>query len=308
MRQVLAIGRHGSFSKAAKELGIAQPTLSKSVARLEDELGVMLFDRSGWRAQMTPMGEFFVEQAAGLVNEAHRLDRNIQLIARGEIGEVKIGLGPALHAAFMPKLAAEIITRHPKLKLVMMADSATGLLQGVNSGAYDMILVADTAIAAEVGLVNYIVIEEPGIAVAAPGHPLEGKAGISVAEFGSYNVIGSATSSTSTPVLYTMPELSRKTRTHKGFDPMIVTNDLETTLDLVRKGVCIYAGPAHVVMPSIHRGELSRLDVDWSFTYRAVAAMTVAASLSPMLRQIVGYAQTVGSNLVAANGETATGA
>ncbi len=301
MRQVLAIGRHGSFSKAAKELGIAQPTLSKSVARLEDELGVMLFDRSGWRAQMTPMGEFFIKQASSLVDEAHRLDRNIQLIARGEIGEVKIGLGPILRAAFMPKLAAEINTRHPKLKLTIMADSATSLLQGVNSGAYDLILVAETAVATEVGLVSYIVIEEPGVAVAAPGHPLEGRAGISVAEFGSYNVIGSAISSTSTPMLYTMPELSHETRTHNGFNPMIVTNDLETTLDLVRRGIGVYAGAAHAVMPSIQRGELVRLDVDWSYTYRAVAAMTVAASLSPMLRQIVGYAEAVGSELMAAS-------
>src|SRR6185312_15334785 len=96
MSQVVAIAQHGSFGKAAAELGISQPTLSKSIARLEDELRFKLFDRSGWRAQLTPLGAFVVERAERLVAQSQRFEREVDLFALGEFGEVRIGLGPVL--------------------------------------------------------------------------------------------------------------------------------------------------------------------------------------------------------------------
>ncbi len=301
MKQVLSIGRSGSFSKAAKALGIAQPTLSKSIARLEDELGVKLFDRSGWRAQMTPMGAFLVEQAEQLVDEATRLDRNIQLIARGEIGEVKIGLGPALKTRFMPRLAAAILRRHPDLRLTIMSEDAVQLMSGVKSGAFDLVVLANGPVIRDPDLISFDVMEEPGVAVACPDHPLAGKSRISIAEFAEHHIVASATSSTAPPMLYAMPEITQVKLAKRPFKPRVVTNDLDTTLEMVRQGLAIYAGPEHVVRPSLDRGEVVRLDVDWSFTYRAVAAMTPAASLSPILRQVVGYAQAVGAEMLSRN-------
>ena len=301
MKQVLSIGRSGSFSKAAKALGIAQPTLSKSIARLEDELGVKLFDRSGWRAQMTPMGEFLVGQAEHLVDEATRLDRNIQLIARGEIGEVKIGLGPALKTRFMPRLAATILRRHPNLRLTIMSEDAVELLGGVKSGAFDLVLLANGPVVGDRGLISFDVMEEPGVAVACAGHPLTRRSRISIAEFAEHPIVGTATSSTATPMLYAMPEIAQLRHAKRPFKPRVITNDLDTTLEMVREGLAIYAGPQHVVQPSLDRGEVVRLDVDWSFTYRAVAAMTPAASLSPILRQVVSYAQAVGAEMLSRN-------
>jgi DNA-binding transcriptional LysR family regulator len=67
MRQVLAIHRHGSFVKAADEIGVAQPTLSKSISRLEDELGLRLFDRTGSGAKVTPMGALLVARAETII-------------------------------------------------------------------------------------------------------------------------------------------------------------------------------------------------------------------------------------------------
>ena len=298
MRQVLAIGRHGSFSRAARELGIAQPTLSKSIARLEDELSVRLFDRSGWRARMTPMGEFVVRQAETLVNEARQLDRNVQLVARGELGEVKIGLGPALRTTFMPRLAAAIVNRHPNLRLTITADSAVELRRAVQSGDLDLIILADTAVEQERNLVTFVVMVEPGLAIAAPSHPLVGKSKISIAEFASYDVIGTFSTAPDARILYAMPELAQVKVAGLPFRPRIVTNDLDTTLDLVRQGLGIYAGAEHIVRPALDAGDVVQLDVEWSFTYRAVAAMTSAASLSPLLRQVVSYAQEVSASLV----------
>ena len=70
MRQILAITQYGSFAKAAEALGVAQPSLSKSIARLEDKLKVKLFDRSALGSALTPIGELIVERAARIVTES----------------------------------------------------------------------------------------------------------------------------------------------------------------------------------------------------------------------------------------------
>lgn len=92
MRQVLAIHRRGSFVKAADDVGVAQPTLSKSISRLEDELGLKLFDRSGTGAKVTPMGALIVQRAETIIAEAERLARDIELVAAGQMGEARIAV------------------------------------------------------------------------------------------------------------------------------------------------------------------------------------------------------------------------
>ena len=123
MRQVLAIHRHGSFVKAAEEVGVAQPTLSKSIARLEDELGLKLFDRSGVGAKVTPMGALLVQRAKSIIAEAERLSRDIELVAAGQIGEARIGIGPALRRTFLPRFVGTLAARHPALRLHLSVDS-----------------------------------------------------------------------------------------------------------------------------------------------------------------------------------------
>jgi DNA-binding transcriptional LysR family regulator len=161
-----------------------------------------------------------------------------------------------------------------------------------------MIILANGAVIGERDLLSFDIMEEPGVAVACPDHPLTARTHISIAEFASYDIVASATSSTAPPMLYAMPEISQLRHAKRPFKPRVVTNDLDTTMALVSQGVAIYAGPEHVVRPALDAGHVVRLDVDWSFTYRAVAAMTPAASLSPILRQVVGYAQEVGGAML----------
>src|SRR5476651_112586 len=93
LRQVVAISTHGSFVKAAADLGISQPTLSKSISRLEDALGLRLFDRSGSGAALTPVGQFVADHAGRIINDTARLEREIELVNAGQVGEVRLGFG-----------------------------------------------------------------------------------------------------------------------------------------------------------------------------------------------------------------------
>lgn len=294
MRQVVAIARLGSFGKAAQELGVSQPTLSKNIARLEDELRFKLFDRSGWRAQLTPMGEFIVERANRVIVEAKRFERDIDLFGLGELGEVKIGLGPVLRARFMPLWTTEIVRRHPGLKLTILSDGRTGLLSALERGDFDLLLIAKEKDLEERKLVTFDVMTDAAVAVAGPDHPLAGRARIPLEEFLRHPTAASAKSSSEPPSIFAMPHLSEG-----DFHAAVVTNVNRTAIALAEQGLCTFVGSEHLVRTQLDEGALVRLDLDWSYVYRTVVAMTPAASQSPLLRRIVEYARTIGSRLSA---------
>lgn len=293
MTQVVAIAQHGSFGKAAGELGISQPTLSKSIARLEDELGFKLFDRSGWRAQLTPLGVFVVDRAERLIAQSRRFEREIDLFALGEFGEVRIGLGPVLREEFMPQLAGEIIRRHPGLQPSLRSEGRIGLLQGLASGDYDLLFVADGADLAERSLLSFDVMRDPAIAVASPAHPLAGRGRISLSEFLQHPIAASARAASSPPAIFPLPHLSAPA----DFRPAVVANDIRTCIALAQQGFCTYVGSGHLLRAPIASGKLVRLDVDFAYEFHTVAAMSAASAHSPLLKRIVAYAQAIGASL-----------
>lgn len=83
LRQILAIRDHGSFARAAEALHVAQPALSKSVAKIERELGVTIFTRTSTGSALTPMGEMIADRAERLMAATENLARDAALAAGG---------------------------------------------------------------------------------------------------------------------------------------------------------------------------------------------------------------------------------
>src|SRR4029079_1471047 len=117
LRQVVAIRKYGSFAKAADALGVSQPNLSKSVARLEDELQLKLFDRTAKGSKLPPIGELIVERADAVIAETRDLARDAALLAGGETGIVRIGCTTALKMPLLQPLVQRIAHRHPGLRV-----------------------------------------------------------------------------------------------------------------------------------------------------------------------------------------------
>ena len=283
MRQVLAIHRHGSFVKAADDVGVAQPTLSKSIARLEDELGLKLFDRSGSGAKVTPMGALLVDRAETIISEAERLARDIELIAAGQIGEARIAVGPAMRS-FMPAYAEAIASRFPTLRLKLNVDLRDRLLADLRAGALD---IAITARSEDIGndYVQAEIFREPVIAVASPDHPLAGRARISVEEFVQYpNAGASEPSMLTAPGAHGAPEGLRQ-------DSFIVCNDEATLRQLARRGLATVLATQHLVEGELASGALVRLPLEWRMTIVMVAVMTRATSHSPLFGELVELAR-----------------
>lgn len=289
MRQVLAIHRHGSFAKAAEEVGVAQPTLSKSIARLEDELGVQLFERSGAGAKATPMGALIVARAEAIVNEAERLARDIELTASGQIGEARIGFGPALRSIFLPRFTEALATRRRSLRLSLSVLHRDRLIADLQAGAVDLAIMARADELDDRDYVQIEVLRDPAIAVVSPTHPLARLDHVPVAEFARYPHASGSQSS-----MLKVRGVRGEDTSDLRHDALIMCNDDATLKMLAVRGLATLIVQSHLVRHELETGRLVALPMKWRLNLSITATMTRAASHSPILREIVELAQAVG--------------
>lgn len=117
LRHIAAVGRNGSFSRAAEEEGITQPALSRSIAAFEQRYGVKLFDRGRGGVYPTAAGLLVIEHAQKLLSSASDLERNLDNFPSGQVGRLAFGLGPLLASLFLPTLGAALLRDHPGLHI-----------------------------------------------------------------------------------------------------------------------------------------------------------------------------------------------
>jgi DNA-binding transcriptional LysR family regulator len=120
LRYFTAVVQWKSYREASRRLHIAQPAISRTVADLEDELGLKLFSRENRSAQLTPEGEAFYAEAVRTLTQAECAVQTAKRAARGETGKLSIGfLGSATYA-FLPELVRIFKSKYPGVKLTLL--------------------------------------------------------------------------------------------------------------------------------------------------------------------------------------------
>jgi LysR family transcriptional regulator, cyn operon transcriptional activator len=135
---VEAIGRLGSFTRAAEEIHVAQPALSTSVKKLEDELGVPLFFRFPRGALPTPEGKLLLTRAARIFAEIDSLKREIADASELRTGNVTVGFPPMYGLHYFPKLIMAFRTRYPGVDISAVEGSATDIKDRLDAGTIDI--------------------------------------------------------------------------------------------------------------------------------------------------------------------------
>lgn len=113
LRHLVALARRLSYVRAAEDLGITQPTLTRSIQALERQLQVKLFDRDRGQVSLTPPGKQFAERAAILLADAEALEASAKASGRGESGRIRFGLAPMPAGALLPRVMADRLMRSP---------------------------------------------------------------------------------------------------------------------------------------------------------------------------------------------------
>ncbi len=116
LRLFLAVAQSGSILKAANEIGLTQPALSKSIAELERTFGVRLFDRTNRGVTTTPQGEVLLRRATGMFGELRQAVDELGALADASIGELRLGGTPSMCAGMLPLALTTILKERPKFR------------------------------------------------------------------------------------------------------------------------------------------------------------------------------------------------
>jgi DNA-binding transcriptional LysR family regulator len=119
LRYFTAVVQWRSFREASRRIHVAQPSISQTVADLEEELGVRLFTRAKRIAQLTPEGEVFHAEAVRTLAQAELAIETVRRAARGEIGRLSIGFLGSATSAFLPELVRKFKAKYPGVKLTL---------------------------------------------------------------------------------------------------------------------------------------------------------------------------------------------
>lgn len=139
---VLAVAEHQNFTKAAEKCFVTQPTLSMQIQKLEDQLDVLIFDRSKKPIELTDVGRKIVTQARNIVNESYRI-QDIVDQQKGFIGgEFKLGIIPTIMPTLLPMFLKSFIKKHPKVKLKIEELTTDEIISRINDGHLDAAIVS----------------------------------------------------------------------------------------------------------------------------------------------------------------------
>lgn len=170
LRYLLALDTHRHFGRAAAQCFVSQPTLSAQVQKLEEELGVLLFDRSRKPLAPTDLGRRVIAQARVALAEFDRIAALVEEAAEVLAGELRLGVIPTLAPYLLPLVAGPFAEHHPAVTVHVRELRTEELLDELAADRLDAGLIATEE--TRPGLASTPLFEEPFVAYVGRAHPL----------------------------------------------------------------------------------------------------------------------------------------
>lgn len=187
LRYVVALAQERHFGRAAQKCFVTQPTLSLALAKLEDELGVKLFERNKNEVLVTAKGQGIVEQARRVLDEVGKLQ---QLAKGGQdqlSGALRLGAIPTIGPYLLPDLIPILRKRAPAMPLVIEENLTGNLAPMLRDGELDVVLIALPF--ALPGVKTQVVYEEPFSVVVPEGHKWGSRRDVKPQELAGENLL-----------------------------------------------------------------------------------------------------------------------
>ena len=145
LEYLVAVIDASSFSEAARQLGVAQPSISEQIRKLESELRQPLLDRLPRRVVPTPAGQQLVEHARRILAEVAEAKRRAGEANKGKLsGRLAIGAIPTIAPFLLPRLVPAFERKHPQVTLVVSEDTTSRLIEQLTRGELDLALASTT--------------------------------------------------------------------------------------------------------------------------------------------------------------------
>lgn len=142
LKYVLAVAEHQNFTRAAENVFVTQPTLSMQIQKLEEELDILIFDRTKKPIELTEVGKKIVDQARNIVNESERMQDVVDQ-EKGFIGGLfRLGIIPTVMPTLLPMFLKTFSNRYPKVQLKIEELNTDEIITQLNEGGIDAAIAA----------------------------------------------------------------------------------------------------------------------------------------------------------------------
>lgn len=234
LQHFVALAGSDSARACAARLNLTQPALSKSIRALEDDLGVVLFERSPRGLRPTPVGEWLRDRSCALLGEIDRLRAEIAVIRRQSDGSVTMAAGTVLCAQLVPRTLARLRQVAPLVRVAVTAGYWHHQRALLLDGKIDF-LVADAREMEDVAAFDHIALAPEPIGVfVRPGHPLAAISGLTLADLADHDAAGlSQLPRDLTRVLRDHPDLAARPADRVSSDDFALLRQVAAASDLL---------------------------------------------------------------------------
>ena len=247
LKYVDVLARLGSFSDAASELGISQPSLSQYIKKIEDEVGAPLFLRTNGRVRLTDAGFAYLNSGRQILEIEHQMKSRISDILSEKSGTLIVGAAPYRSAGMLPLICAGFKEKYPDFQIVVEEKVTKDLLESTAKGDYDVCL---TVMPVDEFLFCHETIAEEELLLAVPKsyQSLNAKK----TEGRRYNAIELKNISGQPFVSITESQVLQRTvlRIFKEYqievNPVITVKSLQAQINMVREGLGMAIVPSGI--------------------------------------------------------------
>jgi len=173
LKYVLAVAEHQNFTKAAQKTFVTQPTLSMQIQKLEEELDIIIFDRSKKPIELTAVGRKIVKQARNIVIESERMQDVVDQ-EKGFIGgEFKLGIIPTIMPTLLPMFLKNFTNKYPKVYLKIEELTTSEIITKIKDGHMDAAIVTTPLLQEKIK--ERVLYFEPFVGYVPENHRLNSK-------------------------------------------------------------------------------------------------------------------------------------
>jgi LysR family hydrogen peroxide-inducible transcriptional activator len=299
LKYIVAVARQKHFGHAAEACFVAQPTLSVAIKKLEDELGVVIFERGGTEISMTPLGSQIVAQAERVLEQTAAIKEIAKQNKDPLAGPLRVGIIYTVAPYLLPPLVKNMIENVPQMPLVLQENFTVRLIELLRQGELDAAIMALPF--PDQGLMVQPLYDEPFVVALPKHHAWSKRDSIDAQELKSETMLLLGNGHCfRDQVLEVCPEMSRFSTTGDGIARTFEGSSLETIRHMVASGIGITILPQASVpdmqardgmlryVPFTQPAPSRRVVIAWrkSFTRRAAIDAVRDAVLSSGLHGV----------------------
>ena len=277
LRHAVALGREQNFARAAAELHLSQPALTRSIQALERELGVKLFDRQTRRTVPTAFGVLVLEHAEEMLRRAEQLKRDVEIMSAAAVGELRVGAGPYPARTTLGPAVAEVCANSSRFKIVVTVGGAERLKELLLNREIDLFIGEHNA-ERDPRLEVSALKERPLVLYCRSAHPLTKQRALRATDLVRY------------PLGYPNPRpeqqaaaraLVEKDGGSDAHRTTIVADDIALLVSVVRNSDCVGFATPDAIIEEVRAGHVAILPYPLPTVFGSAACVVSMQGVTP---------------------------